>query len=163
MILRSGYKYYFFIAFILTILILSIAGYFQYRFNLKPCPLCLMQRFIFIILSIILFLTCLLPRSYAVKRFSSVLVLGFACLGLYFSGRQIWLQHLPSEANFPCLPDWDVLLNNFSTSFILKQFFYGTAQCGKVDWTGFGLSFAEWSFLFFCIFFALGAIFLSKK
>ncbi len=69
--------------------------------------------------------------------------------GLYFAGRQIWLQMQGTEELGACLPGFDVLIHYFPWPDIIKAFFIGAADCGEVTWQWLGLSMAAWSFLYF--------------
>lgn len=134
----------------ISFFILLSSFYFEYVQGLQPCPLCLMQRF-----CVMLFLLfCLLGIFvHSVKKCKGLMV---ACLlvalgGLYFAGRQLWLQSLPAGQVPACLPDLSVLLQYFPWSDLFQAFVLGSGDCAKVSWTWLGLSMPAWTALYFLL------------
>lgn len=78
------------------------------------------------------------------------LLIGIA--GIYFSGRQLWLQTLPADQLPACLPGMSVLLQYFPWKDILQAMFLGAADCGEITWQWLGLSMPAWSALYFSAF-----------
>ena len=140
-----------------TILVLGMGFYFEYVKGLQPCPLCLMQR-----LSTFLFGTfclmglCLstLHRARTVAVFQMVLT----AFGLFFAGRQMWLQSLPAEQTATCMPSLDMLFHYFSKDQVFKALFWGTGDCGEVGGRWFGLSLPSWSALYFLVMLIISGI-----
>ncbi|MDP3558872.1 MAG: disulfide bond formation protein B [Legionellaceae bacterium] len=126
-------------------LILAYVFYVQWVLGLTPCPLCWMQR--------LCVFSMALSMGYGVRyKFTSKVwhfCVFFALAGLYFAGRQYWLESLPPEVKVACLPALDVLLAYFPWQSVLKVFFMGNADCGEVVWRFAGLSLAGWSMLYF--------------
>jgi disulfide bond formation protein DsbB len=75
-----------------------------------------------------------------------------AGLGLFFAGRQLWIQSLPSEQVPACMPGLDVLIRYFPLQDVLRALLWGTGECGEVAWHWLGLSMPAWSALFFAAF-----------
>ncbi|MFT6431682.1 MAG: disulfide bond formation protein DsbB [Halopseudomonas sp.] len=76
----------------------------------------------------------------------------FALLGAAVAGRQVWLQHQPSDQLPSCLPSLDYMIDVLPLQDIMRMLFSGTADCAKVDWTFLGLSIAEGTLLAFIAF-----------
>ena len=138
----------------LTMFVLGLVFYFEYMQGLEPCPLCLMQR-----LCVFLFgFFCMIGiRSFSVLRIRTITAfqLFFACAGLYFAARQVWLASLPTEQAPMCMPGLDILMRYFSWDAVLKALFLGTADCGEVTWRWLGLSMPAWSLIFFLMLFVV--------
>src|SRR5690606_33616975 len=81
-----------------------------------------------------------------------------ALTGGAISARQVWLQHLPADKVPECGPGLDYMLEAFPLSEALKMILSGSGECAEVDWTFLGFSIAEWSLLWFLIFFIAGLI-----
>ena len=142
----------FFIAFLISCGLLGFAAYLQFALNLKPCVLCVMQRFCFIGVAIIFFLASIhKTKSWGHKIYCllAFIICGF---GLYFGGRHMWLQHLPPSKVGSCGPGFNYLINNLPLSESIKILFLGSGDCGKVLWRFLGLSIAGWGLLWFIIF-----------
>lgn len=146
---------------LLTVFVLTFSFYMEFIHQLKPCPLCLMQRFCAVTLG----LTCVVGFAFQALRQVKIIALIqciIAILGLYFSGRQLWLQSLPVEQAVQCMPGLDVLMHYFSWPVILKSFFWGTSDCSQVDWRWFGISIPIWSGMYFVLIFLVTTYLNSK-
>ncbi len=142
-------RYSFLIIFIISLLILLAAAYFQFVKGYEPCPLCIMERVAFLIVGIIaLIATCHNPTRLGTWIYT-VLIILFCLAGLYFAGKQVWLQHLPPDQVPACGPGLNVLIEDFPLSTILHELFFGSGQCAEVDWTFLSLSFAGWACVWF--------------
>ncbi len=134
----------------ISFLVLFCSFYFEYLKNLQPCPLCLMQRWT---VACIFFL-CFLGVFIKIKKiatFLAVLQLVFASAGLFFVGRQLWLQSLAPGQAPACMPDFDVLIKYFPWSDVLHALFWGAGDCAEVSWQWAGLSMPAWAGVYFLI------------
>ena len=139
--------------FLLTLFVLAASLYFQYVKGLEPCPLCIMQRAC-VVLALVLCAVAALSRSVVLHKRLILFQLLLAFAGLYFSGRQLWLQTLPPDQLAACLPGMEVLLHYFPWRDILHALIFGAADCGEVTWRWLGFSMPAWSALYFTVFFA---------
>lgn len=132
---------------------LAVAGmfgaalYLQYVLHQDPCPLCMVQRVIFIAIGV-LFAVALLhnPARTGAKAYS-VLIGLFALLGVGVAGRHIWIQHLPKEEVPACGPGLDYMLEHFPLSAVLKELLHGSGECAAKGWTFLSLGIPEWSLI----------------
>lgn len=154
-------KRLFFVALLACIIALLGSAYFQYVEGLEPCPLCLLQRWVLIIITLFLFVS-LLHRQYF-KPYA-IIVMFFSTLGAMVAGRQVWLQHLPEAEQPLCGPGLSFLLENFPLTEALSYVFEGSGECAIVDWTFLGQSLAVWSlFIFIGLFLAGLSVFMFNK
>ncbi|HYP67124.1 MAG TPA: disulfide bond formation protein B [Thiobacillaceae bacterium] len=113
--------------------------------NLHPCPLCIFQRLLFMIMSV-LSLAAFLGFRGPAGRVAGVLTLLVAVSGAAVAGYQIWLQAQPA-AMFTCgganpnlierLVDW--------LGQRLPSLFLATGICGDKELVILGYSLAAWS------------------
>jgi len=90
--------------FLFCVALLSIAMYMEKVMMLEPCPLCMTQRFFFVLAgftSLIAFIHNPVARGKLVYGYLAAL---FAVSGGGFAIRQIWLQHLPKDQVPACGP-----------------------------------------------------------
>lgn len=139
----------FFMVFIAGALVLGVSYYLEYAVGLKPCGLCLLQRFFLALLVGV----CLLASVHGPGRFGSFLywLLGLFCslAGTVTAWRQVLLQSDSTEQLSTCSANLTEVFANTPWEFILQRLYEGTADCAQVSWTLFDLSIPEWSLLFF--------------
>ena len=133
--------------------LLGYGYYLQYVGGLDPCPLCLVQRgFFYAVMATSILAAVHAPLGWGRAVYGTLAAL-FAAGGFAAAARQVWLQHLPPERVPQCGPDLYFMLENFPLSRTLQTLIQGTGECAVVDWTFLGLSIAEWSLVWFAIFF----------
>lgn len=137
--------------------LLVTALYFQYVEGLNPCPLCIFQRVAVLALGIIAFIAALHNPGAKGRLIYDGVGLATTFLGGIIAGRQVWLQHLPSDQVPACGPGLDYMLETLPLSQTIAQVFRGSGDCAEVQWQLFGLSMPEWTLLIFC---SIGLYFL---
>lgn len=141
----------------ITMTVLMASFYFQFVQKLEPCPLCLMQRFsvmILLALSMMALFMGVSARAITIARLQMIIALA----GLYFAGRQLWLQWLPETQTPSCLPGLDVLMRFFPWQDVAKALFLGAGECAEVSWRWLGLTMPAWAALYFIAMFLAGLI-----
>jgi protein dithiol:quinone oxidoreductase len=136
--------------------LLGFGMYLQHGLGLEPCPMCVVQRYVFILIA----LTALIARFGAGRGWqvgSAALLLLLAGFGAFVAARQSWLQWYPPEIA-SCGRDIYGMIENFPLQRAIPMIFKGSGDCTKVDWTFLGGSIANWSFLSFC---AVGVVALA--
>lgn len=138
----------------LTIAVLfAVALYTQYFGGLIPCPLCMTQRFFYILTAAIAVIAGLHNRH---RPGYGGLVMLAALGGAAVAARQVWLQHLPADEVPACGPSLEYMLQTLPFGDVVVRLFKGDGNCAVVDWRLFGLSMAEWSLLWFAALAASG-------
>ena len=111
-------------------------GYFylqEYK-GLDPCPMCILQRYAFVMVGLIALAGAIHgPRGLALKGYALGVAL-FAIAGAGVAVRHSWLQHFPPLRE-TCGTDLEFLLNTFPLTQALPKIFAGTGSCSKVDWS----------------------------
>jgi disulfide bond formation protein DsbB len=157
------------IAFIICVLLLATAYYMEYVMELLPCPLCIIQRFAFLLIGLVCLAAVLHNPQPRNGRSRSLAARGYALgvsllsiFGAATAGRQVWLQHQPSDQLPSCLPSLDYMVDVLPVFEMLTLLFSGTADCAKVTWTFLGLSIAECTLLAFIGFALFGLVQLLR-
>ena len=127
------------------------ALYLQYYEYQDPCPLCLLQRVVYIALMVVFLLGALHgPRRTGAVVYSTLLVL-VSLIGAGIAGRHVWLQHLPKDKVPECGPGLGYILDRFPVVNALEKIFRGSGECAEAGWRLMGLSIAEWSLVWFVL------------
>lgn len=127
--------------------LMAFAFYLQYVKHQDPCPLCMVQRVIFIGMLVLFVLAALQgPQQRGARVYAGLLSL-LALAGVGVAGRHIWLQHLPPDQVPACGPGLDYMLETLPMADVLKQVLHGSGECAAKGWTFLTLGIPEWSLL----------------
>ena len=127
----------------------------QYLEDLEPCPMCIMQRYAFIVAGLIGLAGALHNPGRLGGRLYGLMIFLAALAGGGVAVRQSWIQHFPPLVQ-ECGPDLDYMVNSFPLGQALPMIFRGTGDCAVVLWRFLGLSIAEWAALCFAGLLAAG-------
>ena len=124
-----------------------------------PCPLCILQRWAFGFIAVC-GLVLLIPNLYPLINklilfIASLLSLG----GGMIAGRQIYLQHLPTDQIPTCAPPMDFLMDTLPFMELIQTILLGDGNCAEYQWR-FIFNFAEWALLFFVMLFVYNLYFI---
>ena len=128
---------------------LAFGLYLQHAVGLEPCPMCIVQRYALVLVALLAGLTAIFSGRSVLISGSSLLVL-CAGFGAFVAARQSWLQWFPPEVA-SCGRDFYGMIETFPLQRVIPMIFKGSGDCSKVDWTFWGLSIANWSFLSFIV------------
>jgi len=127
--------------------LLSFGAYLQHVVGLEPCPMCIVQRYVMVLMALVALLGASLSgRNVALVTGSFLGVLGGG--GAYVAARQSWLQWYPPEV-VSCGRDFYGMIETFPLQRAIPMIFKGGGDCSKIDWTFLGGSIANWSFVAF--------------
>ena len=119
----------------------------QSVYRLQPCPLCIFQRLLYLVVGAVALLGWALP---VLKKLSTGLVAALAALGAGVAAYQTWMQAYPELA--PECSFTDPNLIERLVDWLGMQWpamFMATGFCTSRDWVFLGLSMANWSLLVF--------------
>jgi disulfide bond formation protein DsbB len=137
--------------FLYVVGLLGFAIYSELYMSMYPCPLCITQRFFFMVVGITALIAALHNSDSWWRRLYPILGLVFAVIGGAFATRHIWLQSLPEDQVPACGPSSiSYILESFPAFEALEILLKGDGNCAKVD-TILGVSYALWSFLGFVL------------
>lgn len=128
--------------------LMAFGLYLQHVQNLAPCPLCILQRYAFVLTGAIALAAAVHGPGRIGAWIYGALTAFAAGAGAVVAGRQIWLQYHPPQV-FDCGPDLGYMLDSFPLSQVLPKIFKGEGDCAKVVWEFLGLSIPEWALAWF--------------
>lgn len=146
-------RFYSFLPFLACVLMLAYAYYEQYVNGLDPCPLCLAQRFVIVLIGLLFFLTFIYPPRYLFRKIWAFLISLVSLGGALISARHVYLQHLPADEVPACGPGLEYMLQNLPLGDVFKNLFSGSGECAEITWRFLGLTMPEWTFITFIGFF----------
>jgi len=129
--------------------LLGYAYFLEYRMLLIPCPLCMVQRAVFLAMGV----TALIALVQGPRRWGrwvyAGLVMAFGGVGVAVAGRHLWLQSLPADQVPECGPGLGYMLENFPLAETWNAVFSGSGSCAEVAWRFLGLSMPAWTLLWY--------------
>ncbi|WP_447775044.1 disulfide bond formation protein B [Variovorax boronicumulans] len=131
------------------VLMLAFGLYLQHVVGLEPCPMCIVQRYALMLVALFTGLAALF-NSRGLQVTGGVLALVAAVGGAYTAAQQSWLQWYPPEV-VSCGRDLYGMIETFPLKRALPMIFRGGGDCSKIDWSLFGLTLANWSFIAFTV------------
>jgi disulfide bond formation protein DsbB len=142
--------------FLVIVAMLGFGLYLQHVVGLEPCPMCIVQRYVYVLMAFV----ALLGAGFAGRKSSLVVGSWLVVLGVggaYVAARQSWLQWYPPEFA-SCGRDFYGMIETFPLQRAIPMIFRGSGDCTKVDWTFLGGSIANWSFVVFVAFAVLALL-----
>ncbi len=125
---------------------LAVAMYLQHVMDILPCPLCVIQRYLFLGIA----LACLAGAAVGKPRLGAALGLLSAFGGLGVAGKHLYILAHPGLS---CgIDPLETSLNKIFTARYMPFIFKADGLCEDVTAPFFGLSIPHWSFVWFAIF-----------
>ncbi|MTI62647.1 MAG: disulfide bond formation protein B [Methylophaga sp.] len=146
----------FLVGFLACLSMLLIAGYFQFIEHLDPCPLCILQRVMVLVVGLIFLLGAIHNPVNTGRRIYGFLVVLFAGVGAAIAGRHVWLQQLPADQVPTCGPGLNFIVENFPLNQAIDMVLRGSGECADVMWTFLGLSIPGWTLVAFVVMILMG-------
>ncbi len=119
----------------------------QHLLSLSPCPYCIFQRVLYLLIAVLALFGVLLP---GLAPLWLLVIGGAALLGAGVAGYQTWMQAYPDLA--PECSFTDPNLIERLVDWLGMQWpslFLATGFCSSKEWVFLGLSMANWSLLLF--------------
>lgn len=142
--------------------LIGFALVLQHIMHLEPCPMCILQRYAFVVVGVVALVAALHDPRGAARWVYSALIVIFAGLGAGVAARHAWLEHNPPQL-FDCGADLGYMVDAFPLAEVLPMIFRGTGDCTEVLWRFLGLSIAEWALVWFLIFIVAEIIVATRK
>lgn len=141
--------------FLLSITLLSVSLYLQFFDGVIPCPLCTLQRLVFVLIAFILLIGTLFHNKASLRLSVNMLLTVTSFLGLLLAGRQIKLQHAPEMNTADCGVSLQYMIEVLPWQEVLQKIFSGSAECTQRGFEWLSLNMAEWALIGFTIFLML--------
>jgi disulfide bond formation protein DsbB len=144
-----------FIGLIICFVLLATSFYLEFNIKLEPCPLCIIQRFLFIILALLFFFGMFLKpqKKHKVYYF---FIFFISAIGAVIAARHVWITTLPPDQVPSCGASLHYMLEVLPVNQAIQMIFQGTGNCAKVTWRFLSLSIPEWSLIFFILLAGIG-------
>lgn len=125
---------------------LGVAMYLQHVLNMAPCPLCVIQRYLFIAIAV----ACLAGALSNKPKIGAGIGLLAALGGLGVAGKHLYLLANPG---FSCgIDPVETALNKVFTAQLMPFMFESYGACENAGEVFIGLSIPQWAFVWFAIF-----------
>lgn len=152
--LRWSFRASFLAGFLVCAGLIAFALYAQYVLLMDPCPLCILQRVVFIGLGIVFLVGGLHAPRGAGRWAYVVLTVIVAVVGAGIAIRHLWIQSLPPGAVASCGAPLGYLLetraSNGGLIAVLLKVLSGSGECAAVQ-PILGLSMPWWSLIWFVL------------
>lgn len=143
------------VGFLIVVGLLSTSVYFQLVDGMTPCPLCTLQRITFGLLGMVFLAGIIWHRKYFNRLIINLSCLLTSCLGIFFAGRQVWLQNFPPPGNAECGASLQYMMQVLPVNEVIQKVFAGTAECTQRGFEFMHLNMAEWALVWFVGFLVL--------
>ena len=125
---------------LLSFLLVGLALTIQTQFNLEPCPLCVSQRIVFILIGFIFLVFSFMSPTRLIKFIHLVSLSVVNIVGMVFAIMHILIQGKWITVPAECGIDLDYMFENFPIREAFSLLFKGTGDCSEIDWLFLGLS-----------------------
>lgn len=133
----------------------------QGMLSLAPCPYCIFQRLLYMVIGTLALLGFLLPVA---GPLWAVAIIALAVLGAGVAGFQTWMQAYPDLAPECSFTDPNLIERLVDLlGMQWPSLFLATGFCTSKEWVFLGLSMANWSFLLFSGIVVYGVFLLQAK
>ncbi len=131
--------------------LIAFALYLQHYQYQDPCPLCILQRVVYMVLMAIFLVAALHGPGRAGALAYGGMLVATAGTGAAIAARHVWLQNLPPEQVPECGPGLEFTLRKFPVFEALEKILAGSGQCAEAAWKFLGLTIAGWSLVWFIV------------
>jgi disulfide bond formation protein DsbB len=133
----------------------------QHQLHLAPCPLCIFQRLLYIVVGCLALCGFALPQG---RLLWSALIAALASAGTAVAAYQTWMQAFPELAKECSYADPNVIEQLVdSLGMLFPSLFLATGFCSSKEWVFLNLSMANWSMLVFAAIVAYAVLLGRKK
>ena len=147
---------------ILSFIMIGAALLIQLIYELEPCPLCITQRIIFIVIGFIFVFFLLLKHNF-ITRIAHLLMLATASItGIVFSVRHIMIQEKWITVPAECGIDLNYMFENFPLTQAMNLLFKGTGDCSNIDWNFIGITLPQLALMGYLLFLTIAIITFLK-
>lgn len=136
----------------------GVALVLQFRFDMQPCPWCVMQRLIYIAVGLFALIGLILPKSISKIPGAFSAFLSFTGIGI-----ALYQQFVAAQSESCGLSFADKFMSATHLDSALPAVFGATASCSEANQPLLGIPFAWWSVALFALLAALLVAALSSR
>jgi disulfide bond formation protein DsbB len=127
----------------------------QHKFGMQPCPWCILQRMIFVLIAVLSLLAAAVPAS-AWRRLLSALIVPFTVAGM---AAALWQHFVAAKTNSCALTLADKVITFIGLDTRWPEVFEVRASCADAAVSVMGVPFEFWSLALFAL---AGAVALNS-
>jgi len=116
----------------------------QHRFGMKPCPWCILQRLIYVVIAVVALFGAIRPLQVP----AAVVVLLLSLCGIAAASYQ---HFVASKTNSCALTFADKVVSFTGLDRLAPAWFEATANCAEAAVAVLGIAFDVWSFMLYCV------------
>ena len=143
--------------------LMAAALWLQHVGGLEPCPLCVLQRAVVIVLGVVMLAGAVHDPGTIGRRVYGAMIAIAALAGAGVAGRHVWLQSLPPGQAPECGPGLEYMLGAFPLTQVIEMVLRGSGECAEVQWTFLFLSIPEWTLIAFIAFALFGLWLIATR
>lgn len=118
--------------------------------NLAACPLCIVQRMLYLLLALISGIGIAGAAHPVGRRIVALAMAAVAATGMFVAAYQVWIQRFARDTKCAAdMPWWERLVDWAGER--VPLLFQANGLCSDDTWKFLGLSIAEWSLAIFCV------------
>ena len=117
--------------------------------QMEPCPLCITQRVIVILIGVLGFLAWIHNPETLGRRIYALLTIITTGIGIGVAGRHVWLQNLPEDQQPACGPGLSYMIDALPLQDVVTLLFKGDGNCAEVAARFLGLTLPGWTLVAF--------------
>ncbi len=153
------------LGFLICLSALAGAIFLEEQYLASPCPLCMLQRMVYVLLGITFVFGIIFRLQSILKYFYTGIIFLISLLGFSIAAYQFWLQYFAPPQRISCTASLQRLIETYPFLDALKMAFTNSPECARVDFTIFTISIAGWSVIFFGLFIIVTSyvIYMQKK
>ncbi|MDH3637678.1 MAG: disulfide bond formation protein B [Gammaproteobacteria bacterium] len=138
------------LGFLTCVGLIAYALYLQHVEFLDPCPLCIFQRIVFILIAVVCLVAVIHnPSGWGTRVYPTIgAVLSIA--GGALAARHVRLQYFPDATE--CGAGLEYMLEQFPINEVFSLVLQGSGECGDIVWSFLGLSIPAWTLVIFVVF-----------
>lgn len=138
--------------------------YVQHVLLVEPCPLCMIQRYTYLLLAIVFFAAALPGPRPGVQRGLLVLALVLVVAGGGVAAYQSRLQLFPVAQAATCAPSLSYMIDTLPMNELIGRLFRAHGDCSDTSFKIFGLTLAQLSLAAFtALFVSLVAVLRRRR
>lgn len=148
--------------FLICVLLLASAYYFEYQMFLDPCPLCIVQRIATLGIGIGCLLAFIARNTLWPHRIALIFTLASSIFGVWVANRHVWLQGLPADEVPECGPSVEYMAEVLPFTELVTFMLQASGSCADISWEFMALSMPEWTRVIFVAFTLVSILGLAR-
>jgi len=135
--------------FVMCLSLLGAAYYFEYALYLEPCPLCIVQRIVTLMIGVGCLWAFFARNTVWPLRIGLLFTLAAALSGVWVADHHVYIQNLPADEVPVCGPGLDYMIETLPPSELITELLKGDGSCADVSWLFLGLTMPQWMLITF--------------